>query len=247
MTKKKTKKLLFPPTETKFGVIQREVERLGLPSHSHNKKLEIALKEHVGEEHTSAGVARLNVAVTESIVGVDAKIEMNLSAIDHKRQDINKHVPIESMIGNVNATAKAGFGLSGIGANAGITANAIITDIGPVTANVGIGTTTGAFVSPTQVSLHVLGTGVSLGEKTGISFMGSGVVVDIGKAVEEVGNHFVHHDPHAVVKEKVEKAESTVSVAFGLDVAKEKLVHNVIHPLENEITYELEKLTTIEN
>jgi len=181
------------------------------------------------------GSGKLSVAATESILGVDAKVDANVAALDIT-ENIEKKIPFEAMVGNVSASVRAGFGLTGIGATASITANAFTTDIGPISGNVGFGLSTGAFVSPTQVTVQVLGTGISVGEKTGISILGSGVSLNVGKAVEEVTNHFVHHDPHAHVQPKVETVKKTTEHVLGIDVAKDAVEIKVIKPAQLDVT-----------
>eukprot|EP01124_Arcella_intermedia_P024226 TRINITY_DN402_c0_g1_i1.p2 TRINITY_DN402_c0_g1~~TRINITY_DN402_c0_g1_i1.p2 ORF type:complete len:318 (+),score=58.55 TRINITY_DN402_c0_g1_i1:1250-2203(+) len=250
----------FAPTNTKFGIIQREAERLGLPSHSQNKEFKHTFKPirkdgepEEGEEHTlkdkevNAGVAKVSVALTESIIGVDAKVDADICSIDLKGRvdpkhivdhlhhevaptDDKKGVETDTKLIGVSASAKAGFGLSGVGAVAGVTANAVSVGAGEVSANLGFGISTGAFVSPTQFTVHVLGTGVSVGEKTGVSIMGSGVSIDVGKAIEDIANKTVHHDPHAHIHPKVVHATEAIENHLGITKAKEVVNSELVEP-----------------
>jgi len=225
----------FAPTATKFGIIQREIERVGLPSHSQNKEFKHVLKpDAIDIAKTDAFVAKLNISATESIFGVDAKVDANLAVL-HVKDDKREHLPFETMIGNINANARAGFGLTGVGATAAVTGNALTASLGPVSGNLGIGITTGAFVSPTQVTVLALGTGVSLGERTGISVLGSGVSIDLGKTFEEVANHFVHHDPHAHIHQKLEKASQTTKEVLGIDIATGAVDKHVVQPTKTVV------------
>jgi len=134
---------------------------------------------------------------------------------------------------DLQANARAGFGLTGVGAVAGATANIVRSDFGPVTAQLGLSATTGTFISPIQFTAQVLGTGVSIGEKTGFSILGSGVMIDVGKTVETIGNKFVHHDVHGHIKPHVEDVKVKVEHVLGIDVVKKVVDSDVIAPVDD--------------
>jgi len=211
----------FPTTKTKFGVIQREIERLGLPSMTYNKEEGLGVKDEADFRDigiSEAARVRVVVNTTESVLGADARVSASLSAFYTEADQ--GHLHLDSAFIDVQASARAGIGISGTGATASISANIARADIGPVSAQLGISTSTGAFISPIQFSAHLLGTGVDLGERTGVSILGTGISVDIGKAIELTANHFIHHDPHAHVKPQVEKVKHEVEHTLKVDKLK---------------------------
>jgi len=69
-----------------------------------------------------------------------------------------------------------------------------------------------------------------VGERTGISVLGSGVSIDLGKTFEEVANHFVHHDPHAPIHQKLKKVSHTTKEVLGIDIATGAVDKHVVQP-----------------
>lgn len=96
-----------------------------------------------------------------------------------------QHVKVDVIQGSVNAdyqsAAVCGVNLSKY---AGIDAHVNLVNIegGPFTANLGLGADTDVGIKDESVSVHYLGTGVTLGSTIGISVFGSGISLDLKKA-----------------------------------------------------------------
>jgi len=224
---------LFPETKTPFGIIQREAERVGIPSTTHKKQITTVVRE---DQRTGGHIlaGKVGIVATESLVGVEVKAEADqaIFVIDNKEYVglPHKHDPIatEVKVGDLNALARGAFGLAGVGGKAGASANLVQANIGPVTGVVGLSATSGLLVSPTQFDASALGTGIQIGEITGISVMGTSISVDLGRLGEAIGNRVTHDlDPHAFVRSNI--------VALGNRLDTHHMMHNTINKIDSGV------------
>jgi len=232
----------FRSTATPFGLIQREAERLGLGSTTIDRKVETS---HARDDHVTYALPRkIQVAITDSALGVDvtASATQGLVKLSNRNDPLkpDEAPNTDIALGQVSASAHAGFGISGVGATAGVNANILSTSIGPVTAQVGIGLSTGIFLSPIQFTVMVAGTGVRVGEDTGISIAGSSIDINVGNIVENVGNEILKHDPHINLRHKI--AEKQYELEHKVDPhhhVRETMghIHDVLDSVKEKTLY----------
>lgn len=72
-----------------------------------------------------------------------------------------------------NASATVEASQAGVQAMVGASAGSITAGVGPVSAKLGLGLDTGVAAGPDGLEVKVLGTGFSVGRKTGVSILGS--------------------------------------------------------------------------
>ena len=92
----------------------------------------------------------------------------------------NATKPIESVEFDVGQ-AKAGAWATPLGAGVDVSANLFSTKASVFDCTLGVGASTGGGVKDDSVKVEVLGTGITVGRKIGISVLGSSFGIDFGR------------------------------------------------------------------